>query len=307
MVFFIYSTDEVLTRGLQLVGYSDRQLGRAKRETQVRRFKVHFGSSPKVCAELFEVLQVTSIVEAKLTNPSVNEFIKYMMTHFFLKTYPTEEELNSRFGVHEQTARKWVRFFVDKIACLKAERVIWPNNWNTTFIISVDCVNFGTNETRQPDLHKNKKLFDRKGGKARLTYEIALHLWENRVVWVNGPFPPNDGGDRDIFLNKGLCDNIPAGCKAIADKIYKGCPKIALHNSLDCDEVQKFKGRARARQESINARLKNFAILRNCFRHKYADQKHAAFISESKHQAFLYAVLVICTFQMEHGSPLFAV
>ena len=126
-------------------------------------------------------------------------------------------------------------------------------------------------------------------------------------MWINGPFKPNDGGDRAIFDEEGLQDAIPVGKKAIADKIYIGCDNVALHNSLDCEEVRKFKGRARARQESINARLKIFAVLKNRFRHKQPHKQHASFTNNAKHQAFVHAVAVICVFQMENGSPLFNV
>ena len=292
-----------------LVGHTSKALMKSDRAIWTRRFKAHFGSTPKVCAELWEGLQTTNIANAQVVNPSEDDFKKYMMTLHFLKAYPTEEELSSRFALHEQTVRKWVRFFVDKISSLLPQQVVWPepNEWQTTFIISVDCVNFGTLETRHPTLHKDKKLFDRKGGKAGLTYEIALHLWENRIVWINGPFPPNDGGDRAIFVNEGLEAAIPDGKKAIADKTHAGLDKIALHNSLDCNEVRMFKRRARARQESINARLKNFGVLKQRFRHKKAHVQHAAFTNGAKHQAFVHAVAVICTYQMQHGSPLFTV
>lgn len=91
-------------------------------------------------------------------------------------------------------------------------------------------------------------------------------------------------------------ERIPAGKKAIADKIYTGCEHIALHNSLDTEDVREFKSRARAQQESINARLKSFGCLRQRFCHGVA-----------KHEDFAHAVAVICIFQMENGLPLFNV
>ena len=136
--------------------------------------------------------------------------------------------------------------------------------------------------------------FDRKGGKAGVTYEIALHLWENRVVWISGPFPAATG-DKVIFNKEnGLNDQIPDGMKAIADKLFTGCDKISIHNSLDTEEVRVFKSRARARQESFNARLKCFDILRTRFRH-----------GKDKHREVLEAVAVLCIMKMENGSPLF--
>mgnify|MGYP005846334489 CR=1 FL=1 len=300
MVLNIYTEGEVSFHGLQKVGYDQAKQAKVKEPTRLRRFKKHFGASPKVVGLVWEELQTTDNALAKLA-PDENtqkHFDLFLMCFFYLKTYPIEETLASRFQIHEQTARKWIRHFVNKIAELHNEKVVWPddNEWDTTFIISIDCVNFGTNEPRHPTLHKQKKYFDRKGGKAGLTYEVALHLWENRVVWFNGPFPPNDGGDAAIFKEKGLQDKIPAGRKAIADKIYKGIAKIALHNSLDTPAVREFKGRARARQESIMSRLKSFGVLKQRFRHGIA-----------KHEKIARAVMVICVFQMENGSPLFSV
>ena len=97
-------------------------------------------------------------------------------------------------------------------------------------------------------------------------------------------------------MNEGLHDKIPVGKKAIADKIYSGIEKVALHNSLDEEWVRNIKARARARQESINARLKSFGILRQRFRH-----------GMNKHGLFVRACLVLCIIGMENGSPLFNV
>lgn len=293
------TTDEVLERALSFIGYNVTRQSRAKRKTKIRRFKSHFGSHPTVYAELWEELQTTDIENARLLSGDDKHFKMFMMTLFYLKTYPLEDVLASRFDLHEQTCRKWIQFFVDKTATLLSKKVVWPDNWDTTFIITVDCVNFGINEPRHPTLHKDKELFDRKGGKggkSGLRYKVALHLWENKIVWFNGPFPPNKGTDAEIYKEKGLLAKMPAGKKAIADKIYIGCDKIALHNLLDTDDVQQFKGRARARQESINARLKSFGCLKQRFCH-----------GKERHQSFAHAVCVICVGQMENGSPLFAV
>ena len=213
-----------------------------------------------------------------------------------MKTYDTEDQVASRFGCHEQTARKRIQYYLQRIASLKEQKISWPTDWgDATFIISVDCINFGVNEPWHPTLHKMKEYFDRKGGKAGQTYEIALHLWQNRIVWISGPHRPNDGGDRAIFIAQGgLNDRIPNGKKAIADKIYTGLEKIALHNSLDTEAVRVFKRRARARQESINTRLKSFGCLKQRFQHGIAKQ-----------DVVVTAVAVVCQYQLENGSPLF--
>lgn len=301
MPFNIKTQDEVLARGLQLVGYDADEQARVEEKTRVHRYKGHFAEPPICHSILWAELQETDIDKARLAQDQRTDkyFDMFMMAMYYLKTYSLELTVASRFDVHVQTVRKYVKLFVEKIAALISKYVVWPDDdeWDTTFIISVDCVNFGLNEPRHPTLHKDKKMFDRKNGKAGYTYEVALHLWENRVVWFQGPFPPNDGGDRAIFIQPGgLNDKIPEGKLAIADKIYKGLPKVALHNPLDDELVRGYKSRARPRQESINSRLKSFGVLNHRFRH-----------GTIKHKAFAECVMVICVVAMENGSPLFSI
>lgn len=294
----IYTTAEVLQIGLEKVGISQTKQARVKQSTLICRFKRHYGPHPFVCAVMWETLQTHEDLEVRLPDGQnkMKHFNMFLMTMFFLKTYPTEEVLASRFGVCEQSGREWSRYYIHRLAALFPHKVVWPDTWNTNYIASVDCVNFGLNEPRHPTLHKDQTYFDRKGGKAGVSYEIALHIFENKVIWFNGPFAPNDGGDRMIYEKKGLMEKIPAGKKLVADKIYNSCQHISCHNSLDTDEVREFKSRARARQECINASLKSFDVLHNRYRHGLA-----------KHQETARAVLVIVIFQMEHGSPLFNV
>lgn len=303
VVLNIKTQDEVLTRGLELVGYSLERQARVNLNTRTRRFKKLFGPNPVTVAVAWSKLQTTDNDKARLKPSQGTDlaFDKFLMFFYFIKGYGVEEDVASRFDVCEETMRKWVKLYAVKLAELIPEYVKWPSDdeWgDDTFIISVDCVNFGTNEPRHPTLHKDKKRFDRKNGKAGLTYEIGLHLWENRVVWFNGGFPPNDGGDRNIFVEHGLNDKIPDKKKAIADKIYTGLDKIALHNSLDDDFVREFKGRARSRQESINARLKSYSVLRDRFRHGGGIPNH---------QLFAEAVMVVVIISMNNGSPLYNV
>lgn len=194
----VLTENEMLQKGLEILGYDQQAQTRVHWKTRVRRFKRHFASSPLVCSILWETLQTTDIDDARITNTSDKAFTMFLMALYYLKCYPVEEVIASRFHVHEQTARKWIHFYIKKLAALLHLKVQWPENdeWDTTFIISIDCVNFGTNEPRHPTLHKDKETFDRKNGKARLTYEIALHLWQNRIVWFNGPFKAAKGDQK---------------------------------------------------------------------------------------------------------------
>jgi hypothetical protein len=55
----IYTIDELLKLGLRMVRYRSKRIRRAKRETNLNRFRKHFGSSPLVCALIWEDLQTT--------------------------------------------------------------------------------------------------------------------------------------------------------------------------------------------------------------------------------------------------------
>lgn len=296
MAVNVKQPDEVLTLGLVYVNIPAERQARSNRKYNVEDFAAHFGTDPLVISKFWELMQTTDIDEARIVNPSEKMFKMFMMTMYYFTVYPTEKRLKG-WGLNEKTARTWIKFFVEKISALEPTLIKWPSDeeWgDLNFITSHDGLNLGLNEPTHATLHKDKRYFDRKGGKAGHTYEIALHLWESRIVWFNGPFPANSGGDRGIFVNGGLNDKIPDGKKSIADKIYKGLVKVALHNSLDTEEVRLFKRRARARQESVNIHFKKFGICKNRFRHGIA-----------RHDAFMRGVAVIVALELTHVSPLF--
>lgn len=93
-------------------------------------------------------------------------------------------------------------------------------------------------------------------------------------------------------------NKILRGKRAVADRAYRGEKKryTSVPNATDEEELRKFKARARMRQETFNARIKNFKVLDERFRHGF-----------EKHKAVFEAVCVICQYQLENGSPLFEV
>ncbi len=143
-------------------------------------------------------------------------------------------------------------------------------------------------------------------------------------MWMNGPFVASKH-DVTIFRENGLKDKTPNSKKGIADKGFQGEKDIlCTPNSQDTPELRKFKvskavlqsssfavpdethitckmtpidhhqTRARARHETFNARIKNFACLDSRFRHGI-----------SKHKICFEAVCVIVQYQLENGAPLF--
>ena len=206
-------------------------------------------------------------------------------------------------------------------------QIVWPERWTRVgeadeiFLYSVDGVHCRTNEAIHPTLAKNTKLFSHKFNQAGVGYELAVSLRENAFVWMNGPFVASKH-DVTIFRENGLKEQTPINKKGIADKGYQGEKDIlCTPNSQDTAELRKFKvsaamsrrlpfavpeihivspilyhhqTRARARHETFNARIKNFACLDARFRH-----------GMSKHKICFEAVCVIVQYQLENGAPLF--
>ena len=115
---------------------------------------------------------------------------------------------------------------------------------------------------------------------------------------MNGPFPAGEN-DKAIFEKPGgLKSKLKGNQAMIADEGYQGV--AATRNSLDPEDLKDMKGRGKGRQETINARLKNFSILRGPFR--TCGSKHL-----ERHKAVMEACLVIIQYELEHGASLMKV
>jgi hypothetical protein len=188
------------------------------------------------------------------------------------------------------------------------KQIVWPERWNgdaedvhEIFLISVDGVHCRINEPKHPTLSKNPGWYSHKFHSAAVDYEIAISIFTQQVVWISGPHRAAKH-DITIFRNAneeegGLKGRIPPGKLVIGDNGYQGEPGIiSTPSSHDTPEVRKFKGRARARQETFNARIKTFACLEKRYRHGLEKQKIT-----------FEAVCIIIQYQMENGSPLFQI
>lgn len=125
-----------------------------------------------------------------------------------------------------------------------------------TFLISVDGTHCPIQEpTKGHKYSKNPKYFSHKFNWSALAYEVAISIFTNEVIWINGPFPAGMG-DNDIFADKGLKNRLPAGKKVVADSVYrrKDLPMVSVCYKADTPRVRLFKRRVRGRQESFLAR-----------------------------------------------------
>jgi len=273
-------------------------------EKDTKLFKKIYGSSPSVLAVMWYHLlsDDTNNIEA-----SERGFKSFLIAMYFLWAYPKNTSILSlAFGVgvkEVQGEKLWS--VVMAIASLKSEVIVWPEArykaWNApTYLVTVDGVDFKTWEPKHPTLSQDKKMMSHKFRKAGWKYEIAIDVYESKVVWISGQ---HRGGKSDwtIYL-EGLCKLIPQGKKVIADRGYgsKETPnesaKVAIPNACDSKELANFKARARCRHETFNGRLKFFSSLNQTYRHE-----------QSKHTFVFEAVVVIVQFQMDFGSPLFEV
>ena len=300
----ILSPIQMLRLGLMVSNYSEHRIARASFETNAERFLNRYGSDHVVLAKIWEDLLTTSNPAARIDKARVSA-ADFLMAMHFLRKYPSEKDQAETWDVTEKTARAWSWYFAEKVQGLKDEKIVWPEAWNEPFsddgdaseifIISVDGVHCQVNEPMHPKYPKNHKMYSHKFKKAGLNYEVAVSLWENKVVWINGPFQAS-ANDLNIFQSpNGLKEKIPEGRLGVADAGYRGqVGKLSLSTTMDTEEVRRFKSRAKARQESFNSRLKQFKCLDNRFRHKLL-----------KHKICFEAVCVICQYQLENGHPLY--
>jgi hypothetical protein len=89
---------------------------------------------------------------------------------------------------------------------------------------------------------------------------------------------------------------IPDGHRAIGDEGYVGEPdKVTTRNEFDTPEVRDLKRRAKARQESVNEKLKTFGILKQVFRTTGKQRLE-------KHKLTFEACLVIVQYELDNQS-----
>ena len=93
----------------------------------------------------------------------------------------------------------------------------------------------------------------------------------------------------------------PPGKKSIGDSAYEWMPeKVTVTRDGQSRDLQKWLGRAKNRQETLNSRLKSFRVLGCKFRHGRGTKDTMEF-----HKMCVEAVCVIVQYDMECGHPLF--
>ena len=125
-----------------------------------------------------------------------------------------------------------------------------------------------------------------------------MDILAGNIVWVNGPFAAGKYTDIEIF-RLGLAHWLEEFERVEADDGYIGeapqkvkCPGCMSNP----DENQEMQNSVRARHESLNGRLKNWAILSTMYRHDLME-----------HGNVFWAIAVMTQIGINAGEKLFEV
>jgi hypothetical protein len=298
------SPNDVLEKGLQIM--SVRQ-GQKKEKRLQEEFHKHYGSSPLDIAECWYDLCFydKSVVPPK--EKSHKGFKQFLAAQHWLWARPKNAEMfASRFGMsvdYVKGKRLWI--WIERIANLSKKKIVWDKSIDSkdteVFAISTDGVDFKLWERQHPEYPIDTKAMSHKFKSCGAKYIIALSVFKPKCLFIEGPFR---GGlsDMDMCKESGLMAKLKANGKVcIADRGFRSKYEneqkhFALPDLMDSKPLYNFKSRARMRQETYNRRLKHFECLSSTFTNGFV-----------KHGIALRAVAVMVQYQMDNGSPIFAV
>jgi hypothetical protein len=158
-------------------------------------------------------------------------------------------------------------------------------------LLSVDGTDF------RIALGYSKPFWSYKFKKSGLRYEVGLCILTGDICWWSGPYAPGTWNDLTIFRDS-LVSMLEPGERCETDRGYQGsaptyvkCPGV-LEADPNTAEIQQ---RVRSRQETVNERFKNWAILSTPYRHDLLE-----------HQTVFGAIVVLTQLTFA-ANPLFPV
>ena len=182
-------------------------------------FKSYFGSTSTQISFLWYDVITISDIGVKAKNRSEKGFKRFLIALHFLWAYPKNAAiLASTFSVSKRTVEgdnlwHWIRI----IPGLRKYKIVWPEDLyndpdGRIFLVSVDGVDFKVTENRKyATLPLDKGEYSQNFNHGALKYEIAIDCYEQKIIWINGPFR---GGEHDkviydkAFLKKFQQENL---------------------------------------------------------------------------------------------------
>ena len=139
----------------------------------------------------------------------------------------------------------------------------------------------------------SSKWFSHKFLGPGIRYEIGISIEDGHIGWAYGPFPCGGFPDIEIF-SKRLKATLRRNEYVVADNGYRD-EKCILPNDESFPN-RRFHSVIRARHETANSRLKQFAVLTHTFRHNL-----------KLHAQCFHAVANLTQLCLESQGPLFSV
>jgi len=295
-MIFHFSKQAFLELGMYLgSSWNNDQIDSMTEKRRKKFFKDSFYASAATVKEIFRDIQHPDLGAARIEKPNPADLLT---AFYFLKKYPTKLEQAKYVGSSERRSLEKAWRYVFAIRALKEKKIRWIFDEepyigdDDYYLVTVDGVHFRIYE---PRFMPSTGWYSCKYNKAGLTYEIACSVYHDKICWINGPFPAGQNDLRIFRKPNGLLSKIPDGKKVIADEGYVGEEKAATRNEFDTVDVKELKHRAKARQESVNQKLKSFGILNQTFR-------TTGKLRLERHQAAVEACLVIIQYELDNGS-----
>ena len=284
---FHLTKDRVLECGLQFVNYNKNQQKRVNMDTNITRFRSHYGVGHEAIAAMIEDL------------PQQDNFVLYnlFLVLSFFNNYNTEEVHASNWRVCPDKVKDCVKRYFKQKQSLKSKKIkIGKFKKDTIYVYSVNGVHFHTRESRKTP---TKRVYSHKFHGPGVAYKVGIAIFENCILWSKGPFQASTP-DCTIFQQKdsgAFHPDMPQGKKGIADSGYKHLNEhIAIHREGHSKEMTNHINCVRACHENIYSRLKVFNILSDSFRGSW--EKH------DKNKIFFEGCLVLVQYNIENGHPI---
>ena len=175
----ILSVDEMLMKGLTLLGWEESRLENRQEQTNVTQCIGMYCLIPCAVAQLCEDLQTTKIESAVVEKMDVDKL--HWALHFLYR-YPRETERESTWKKCANTIRAANWYYTDKIRNLKHMKITWPKKFKKgdIWVMTVDGTHLLTLEPGDADVPKDPAYFSFKHHAAGFNYEVGVHLFESR-------------------------------------------------------------------------------------------------------------------------------
>ena len=275
------------------------------------RHRGFFGVSAEVAVKAWNRMEELDLL------PTSAQYEHYLWALAFMRTYPPNESTLSRLlgGKDPKTIQKYMWPYIKSLAELENIVVslcfVSCFKFHTTHILSYqinfedrkkgdtlnDCMLSVDGTDFRLAMGYSKPFYSHKFKKSGVRYEVGLCIKTGDICWWNGPYEPGIWNDEMIFKD-GLVSMLEYGERCETDGGYRGsapeyvkCPKGVWGET----ESQAIQQRVRSRQETVNARFKNWAILVTPYRHDF-----------QLHQTVFAAIIVLTQLSFEYN-PLFSV